>query len=127
MANARKPDNVHLLQGTHQKSRHGNPEDKPQVEIKTPDAPEWLEGKALIEWERICKVLKSSGLLSEADTAVMVQYCLLYSELQTELMEFQAAKHTQLRLCLVELGLTPKARSQITIGGNKKKNDFDDV
>lgn len=127
MANARKPDNVHLLSGTHRKDRHGSPDEKLKVEIKTPDAPEWLSAMALVEWGRICKVLENSGLLSAADVAVLAMYCELWSEFQKDPVEFTGAKYTQLRLCLVELGLTPKARSQITIGKQKDGNAFDDV
>jgi len=131
---ARKSDNVHLLNGTHRPSRHGDPDSKPKVEIKIPSPPEWLEGNALAEWKRICKVLKNSGLLSQAESAVLSQYCLLYGQLQDSVVyaddeskRFNAAQHTQLRLCCVELGLTPKARSQITVGKKKDANSFDDI
>ena len=126
MGNARKPDNVHLLQGTHQKCRHGDPADKPQVKIEVPDAPGYLSGIAKIEWEYICNTLKNSALLSKADITILAMYCELYAEFQIDPREFTAAKYTQLRLCLVELGLTPKARSQITVGKKPDSNPFDD-
>jgi len=131
---ARKADNLHLLNSTYRKDRHGDPDAKPKVEIKIPSPPNWLEGNALAEWKRICKVLKNSGLLSSAETAVLSQYCLLYGQLQDSVVyaddeskRFNAAQHTQLRLCCVELGLTPKARSQITVGKKKDANAFDDI
>jgi len=127
MARARKPDNVHLLQGTHQPCRHGNPDEKPKVEIKIPSPPESLSGVAHAEWLRICDVLKNSGILSDADIGVMAIYCELYAQFQTDPVEFPAAKYTQLRLCMVELGMTPAARSKITVGGGKKENTFADV
>ena len=115
MSNKRKPDNVHLLQSTYKKGRHGTQDQKPKVEKKLPTMPTWLSARAKTEWKRICKVLEDAGILTEADQAVLAQYCMLYAELQTEKTEFQAAKHTQLRLCQVELGMTPSARSKIIV------------
>ena len=115
MANKRIPDNVHLLQGTHRKDRHGTPDKKAKLKTKLPVMPKWLPARAKTEWKRITKVLAKSGLLTEADQAVLAQYCLLYGELAEWKEDFPAAKHTQLRLCQVELGLTPSARSKITV------------
>ncbi|MES0444969.1 MAG: P27 family phage terminase small subunit [Desulfobacterales bacterium] len=122
MANKRIPDNVHLLKRTHQKCRHGDPKSKPKVKSKLPVMPRWLPVKAKAEWKSICKELKDAKILTGADRTILTQYCLLVSELATEKADFQAAKHTQLRLCCVELGLTPSARSRITV----PKDDDDD-
>jgi len=114
MANKRKPDNVHLLSGTHRKDRHGDPREKPKVAGSiTATPPEWLPEAAKVEWKRVVKLMAESGVLTSADTSTLCQYCMLFSELQTDQEEFPAARHTQLRLCAVELGLTPSARSRI--------------
>ena len=126
MANKQRPDNVHLLKGTYRKDRHGKPEEKPQVTdtiSKTP--PRWFPKEAKKEWKRITKIMLSSNVLTNADTSTLSQYCLLYSELQTQLHDFPAARHTQLRLCAVELGLTPSARGRITIPNGNKEPDSD--
>ena len=125
MGNKAKPTNVHLLKGTYRKSRHGKVEEKPQVTDtikRTP--PTWLPKKAKVEWKRIIKVMLNSNVLTNADTSTLSQYCLLYSELQEQKEKFPSGKHTQLRLCAVELGLTPSARGRITIpNGNKEPDD----
>ena len=124
MANKRKADNVHLLKGTFRKDRHGDPKKKPKLKTQLPETPDWLTSSALKEWKRICKVLEKAGVLTEADQTVLSQYCLLVSELQEKLEDFSAVKHTQLRLCQIELGLTPSARSRITVEPNDEGDEF---
>ena len=126
MANKRKPDNVHQLKGTHRKDRHGDPDTKVQLNSKLPKPPPWLPPFAKTEWNRICKVMKAVNVITEADASVLTQYCLLYAEMKKEKTDFQAAKHTQLRMCAIELGLTPIARSKIVVG-KVNRNDFSDI
>ena len=115
MPNPRKPDNIHLLQGTFQPCRHGDPDKKPKVDSRLPSAPEWLPDLARKEWDEVSVKLGKANLLTGVDKTILAQYCLLAAELSEEQYKFTAAKHTQLRLCEVELGMTPKARSQITL------------
>lgn len=126
MANKRKPDNVHQLQGTHRKDRHGDLDTKIQLDSKLPKPPTWLPQFAKKEWQRVCNIMKAVGVITEADASVLTQYCLLYSEMKKVKEEFQAAKHTQLRLCAAELGLTPVSRSKIVVG-KVNRNEFDDI
>lgn len=127
MANKQKPTNIHLLTGTHRKDRHGDPEQKVEIKEQIKTAPDWLPDEAKVEWKRICKALKESGVLTEVDSTILAQYCLLYSELAVERTEFSAAKHTQLRMCMTEMGLTPSSRGKIVVGSKKKGNAFDDI
>ncbi|MCA9913274.1 MAG: P27 family phage terminase small subunit [Anaerolineae bacterium] len=126
MSNKRLPDNVHLLKGTHRKGRHGDPEKKPTVVQTISETPPlWLTKEAKTEWRRIIKVMLNSNVLTNADTSTLSQYCTLFGELQKQKEDFPAAKHTQLRLCAVELGLTPSARSKIVIpNGSEQEDDF---
>ncbi len=126
MANPRIPDNVHKLKGTHRKDRHGDPDTKIQLDGRLPVAPRWMPADARKEWARVCKVMKAVNVITEADSTVLTQYCLLYSEMKREKEEFQAAKHTQLRLCAAELGLTPVSRSKIVVG-KVNRDDFSDI
>jgi len=67
MANKRKPDNVHLLSGTHRKDRHGDPREKPKVAGSiTATPPEWLPEAAKVEWKRVVKLMAESGVLTSA-------------------------------------------------------------
>ena len=124
MANARKPDNLHLLQGTLQPCRHGDPDKKPKPKGKIGDPPEWMSDIAKTEWHRKKKILADAGLLFLADDMIFAQYCLLVEDLQKEQLNFTAAKHTQLRLVQMEMGMTPASRSKITIDTDDDEDDF---
>lgn len=127
MANKRLPDNVHKLRGTLRKDRHGDPSSKPKLKNQIPRMPTWLNANGKAEWKRITKEMKKMGIITNADRTVLAQYCQLYSELVADREEFTAAKHTQLRYCQIELGLTPSARSKITLPGGDEGNPFDDL
>lgn len=126
MANKRLPDNIHRMRGTLIKKRHGDPKTKPQIDPSDMPPPNHLKGDALKEWIRIVGVMEKAKVFTEADRVVLEQYCVLYAEFARLGEEFTAAKHTQLRMCAAELGLTPCARSKITVGsptGGKKNGD----
>lgn len=118
------PKNVHLLHGTHRPDRHGDRDDQ-QIElpIKAPPCPRFLNKEARKEWRRIVRILKDKNVLTELDRAVMAQYCQLWSEMEKMGDEFQAAKHTQLRVCAAELGLTPSSRTSLIPGSSRKKEN----
>ncbi|MGR6997213.1 P27 family phage terminase small subunit [Yinghuangia aomiensis] len=40
-----------------------------------PDTPEWLDGRALDEWNRLIPILDSMGVLSPADGNALAAYC----------------------------------------------------
>ena len=89
-----------------------------RVEAKIPKAPKdrnqhnVLGREGMREWRRITKLLANAKVVAEIDRAVLTQYCVLWEQLLTDLDNFKAAQHTQLRLCAVELGLTPSARAR---------------
>lgn len=124
MANARKPDNIHLLQGTYKPSLHGDPETKPKPKGEIGNPPEWMPELAAEEWNRKKKILSDAGLLRLADEIIFAQYCLLVEDLQTELFKFTAAKHTQLRLLQMEMGMTPASRSKIVLESDEPADEF---
>ncbi len=124
MANTRKADNVHLLEGTFRKDRHGDPKKKPKLKLKLPAMPSWISTDAKKEWKRICKVLENAGILTEADRSTLIQYCILYADLKELQEKFTPPKHAQLRICCCELGLTPSARSKITVDNDDEGDDF---
>ena len=126
MANKRLADNVHKIKGTFQKCRHGDPDAKVKIDTGLPIPPRWLGKDARFEWKRICKVMAKINVITEADASTLSQYCMLYAELKEWKDEFLAAHHTQLRLCAAELGLTPSARSKLTMT-KAKENPFDDI
>lgn len=115
MPQKQKPDNIHLLQGTYRKDRHGEPDKKPRVRSEIPDAPEFLTDEARKEWDYTVEKLEKAGLLTGADKVILSQFCMLAAEFARDGYDFNAAKHTQLRMCQIELGMTPSARSKITV------------
>ena len=123
MGNKRKPDNIHLLKNTYRPDRHGDPKKKLKVNAKFPIQPAWLPKNAKAEWARIKKIMEKSGVITMGDATVFIQYCLLYSEMKDYKEEFPAAKHAQLRVAAAELGLTPVARSKITVT-KEEDNEF---
>ena len=120
MANTRKPDNVHKLNGTYQKHRHGDPETKPAWNEDFPNLPECLDDRARAEWLRLAAIVPA-GVITQTDRAAFSQYCVLWSEFEAKPLEFPAAKHAQLKLVQQELGFTPVSRGKI--GGAPKKQD----
>lgn len=95
--------------------------DDPDVSLKpqVPKAPKDKRGRNVLgpegmrEWRRITKLLANAKIVAEVDRAVLTQYCMLWEQMLTGKDEFKAAQHTQLRLCAVELGLTPSARTRL--------------
>jgi len=115
MANKRIPDNVHLLKGTYRPSRHGDLKRKPKVEKSFPPMPRWLDKTAKEEWQRIKELTKGIGLITQADQTILAMYCTLYSEFVRTGNDFPVGKHTQLRLCALEMGFTPSSRGKVSI------------
>jgi len=124
MANKRKPDNVHRLNGTYNARRHGNPDTKPKWSTDAPTMPEYLDAHAQEEWRRVMREVPG-GVLTKTDTAILAQYCEMYSRFVRHCLgedaSFLAADHTQLRLIQQELGFTPSSRGKI--GGTPKNQD----
>ena len=115
-----KPIPLTLLRGkgTARKTRHGDADDQVQIEPKIPSPPtvgqsQVLGRTGLEEWKHITRILANARVLTEADRMVLTQYCALGEEFLEAPKEFSAAKHTQLRMCEVELGLTPSARMRL--------------
>ena len=123
MANKRKPNAVHKLNGTLRKDRHG---DDGGIEFSgaVPTPPKILKGEALKEWKRVVPELKKIGLLTLFDRMVLCQYCVLTAEFfasQTAGEPLSAAWHNQYKLIQQELGFTPSSRSSLKLPGAKKQ------
>jgi phage terminase small subunit len=125
MPNHRKPASVHKLQGTFQPCRHGGPE--PEIELGEPEIPEWLSPAGVAEWRRICKILVPANYLAKSDAAALGMYCELVSQMSEDPAEFPAAKITQLRMLMGELGLTPASRAKMPAREKPKESPFKDL
>jgi phage terminase small subunit len=78
--------------------------------LGTPAAPKWLECEAKTEWERIVPHLSAARALSETDRSVLASYCVLWGQFERARGDIPAARITQMRLLMIELGITPKSR-----------------
>lgn len=134
MANKRKPNAVHKLNGTHREDRHGSVRD---IEYKSacPVAPDYLCDVALAEWSRITPKLHEIGLVTDLDRMLLAQYCSLTAKFEEverfnrglhdgdeEKKELSAAWHNQYKLIQQELGITPCSRAGLKLPEAKKKD-----
>ena len=125
MAQSRKPDNVHRLNGTYRADKHGDPDTKPDWSTDVPVMPDYLDEYAQEEWNRVMEDAPE-GVLTKTDMIILAQYCVMVSAMVQSCLGdsvFLAADHTQLRLIQQELGFTPISRGKI--GGTAKKPDED--
>ena len=118
MANKAIPLKLLQGKGTNRPTRHGDDGDQVQIEPKIPSPPRVGQSHVLgptgrKEWRRITGILANARVLTEADRMVLTQYCALAEQFLEDPREFKAAQHTQLRMCEVELGLTPSARMRL--------------
>ena len=94
-----------------------------------PPEPDWEDGPALDAWRKWAPGLVSLGVLTEMDWPAFESMCQLHA------VKAEAHKHVytdqramsaylraeqQLRQCMREFGMTPSARSGLSIGAKKK-------
>lgn len=123
----RKPAALHVLNGTYKPGRHGPKDAQQLLPPAELEPPEWLQGVALAEWERITALLRPAQVLTEGDRGILLMSCLLYSdivEMASKQLPVPETKVAQYRLCCSELGLTPAARTKLSVSRGKKENPF---
>jgi P27 family predicted phage terminase small subunit len=72
-----KPTHLKVLSGN--PGKRALPENEPQPTRGEPDPPDWLEGEALAEWNRVVPELAAIGLTALVDRAALVVYCQAWS------------------------------------------------
>lgn len=129
------PTAIKLLEGNPGKRPINKNEPKP--EKRAPNCPTWLEPEAKKEWRRMTKTLEAIGILTQVDATAFAGYCQAYARWR-EAEEF-LSKHgtifktpsgyiqqvpqvsiaqTYLKIMkdfCSEFGLTPAARSRISV------------
>ena len=137
------PTHLKIVKGTVRKDRINSNEPKPKHKI--PRCPEWLSEDAKKIWKRTTAQLKSMGILYEADIDIIVAYCNAVVNYQkaslivdqsgvlikgrrdsvvtNPAVRVQRDAATLIRMLASELGLTPSARSRISL----ESNDADDI
>jgi P27 family predicted phage terminase small subunit len=135
-----KPTHLRILQGN-PSCRPLNRNEPQPPPVETVDPPDYLSGHSRDEWRRIAPCLRNLRLLTQADVPVLAAYCIAYGrwrEAEEALAKFRAEdpvthgllvegrinplvriSRNAARDCLRyagEFGLTPAARSRISVG-----------
>ena len=117
MARPRKPKKLHILQGTDRADRwmaKSDELDLPSGSVGEP--PDYLTEEGLIEWDRLTKDPDYSRVLSPAFRGVLIDYCLLHSEMVTEARGGEAMpsmRRAMLGNLRTQLGITPASQSKV--------------
>lgn len=139
-----KPTALRVLDGNPSKRALNRNEPKPTV--KTPTCPKELSPTAKKEWRRITRELEPLGMLTALDLAGLAAYCALYArwvEAEDKVREIGMLMKTpngypilnpyltvaqaslkQMRGYLQEFGLSPAARSRVTVEQPEKPDEF---
>lgn len=135
-----KPTALKVLNGNPGKRPINKAEPKPQQ--GAPEPPSFLSPEGLREWQRIVPLLDRMGLLTYVDRAMLVVYCEAWSRymaatqvVQEEGVVIESYKGTFvrhpaalvakdaeqiMRQCCSEFGLSPSARSRMTVPGGEE-------
>ncbi|MDB5091804.1 MAG: hypothetical protein JWR09_5798 [Mucilaginibacter sp.] len=120
MVRGRKPKGRHLrlVDGTHRTERHGDAGvareavEKAAIRFGSMERPKYLTGEARLDASR---------------EPAAIAFCELWKELRLAPANFQAAKHSQLRAYMSELGLTDQRNRVLDADKAKTKDEhFDD-
>lgn len=135
---APKPTALKVLQGNPGKRALPKGEPRPAAG-KVPAAPRWLGEEARREWRRVARTLHGAGLLTEADHDALALYCETFASwrraegfvrkngevirtaagnvIQNPYLSIANRAKKDALVLLREFGMTPAARSRISIEG----------
>jgi phage terminase small subunit len=128
MTRGRKPKAPHLrlVTGTHRADRHG---DATKVQEAAASAavrfgplckPKYLKGLASEAWK---KYIEPANLLDASREPAAIAFCELWQEMRRAPTAFKAAKHSQLRAYMGDLGLTDERKRAVDDGKNEVKDE----
>ena len=80
MTRGRKPQPTALRLIKGNPGKRPLPENEPRPAPAAPEMPDWLEGEAAAEWERVVPQLEALGLLAQIHRAVLVTYCTAWAD-----------------------------------------------
>lgn len=135
----RKPTDLKLL--------HGNPgkrqlDDEPKPKKMIPERPKDMDEGAVKIWKKLAPKLSQLGLLTEVDGDSLRNLCQIRSRLEKiyngiaanggELISTEYTKlekqYLQLyRLYAADFGLSPRGRTGLSVGGEKKTSEFENL
>ena len=132
----------HARHGSFRASLHG---ERAVLEAGVPPMPRWLSPSARAEWQRVVRLLKSSGILSVADLGILTAYCTSWGDFKqanehlrqvgttttgskgqlVEHPEVKRAERAEARMITAGrlLGLNPASRLKARIGHSEPVDD----
>jgi len=132
----RKPTALKILHGDYAKNPQNRNASEPLPEVEKPKCPTWLKGEGRKEFGRITDELFSLGVLAKVDRGMIESYCETYrlwretlKDAASEPFVFQTVTGPkenpihrvarnyadQLVKGLIQMGLTPIARSRLNV------------
>lgn len=124
-----KPPHLRLVQGTHRSDRHGSAKQaaagvaKASAAFGPLEMPKHLKGAAKEAWSRY---VAPAAWLDGSRGAAAIAFCELWRELRRAPTQFPAAKHTQLRGYMADLGLTDERKRPVADEPGDRDEHFDD-
>lgn len=142
-----KPTAMKKLQGTYRPDRASKNEPKPPIPERAPYALRHLSDEAQKEWRRIVKALMELGLYTDIDRVALEMYCQAYGDWLYAEKKWRAQgavlisdetgnayqnpwywiankEWEKLRKMLPEFGLTPSARSRLTVDEPEEEDEL---
>ena len=128
MTRGRKPRAPHLrlIEGTHRDDRHGIASKVQEAAANRAarfgplNKPKYLRGFASEAWK---KYIEPANWLDASREPAAIAFCELWQEMRRAPTTFQAAKHSQLRAYMSDLGLTDERKRTVDDGKNEVKDE----
>lgn len=120
----RKPTALKVLAGN--PGKRALPENEPDLPRSAWSAPDYLDGDALVEWERIVPILTACKVLTDGDLQTVIAYCLTVGEMAATARAgdpIRAVTFSHFRSLASELGLTPASRARVQTIQSKEDSD----
>jgi phage terminase small subunit len=117
---------LRVLEGRGKTDRNGQriPVDPFEGDDALPEPPAELTKQAQRTWRHIVRILGDAGVVKSADAYVLAYFCELDRLFWREIDRGKFVSMNgvgQLRMLLVELGMTPSARSRLAISLGKQQ------
>lgn len=124
----RKPDELHVLQGTWTATRHGDPEARVQADGE-PVPSRKLTGPALAYWKRLVPGLVACGVAKARDGEALTAACEWWAAYEAAMIAKDvreaAVAFDRWRTLAAAFGLTPMDRAKLRGPEKPKGGDLD--
>ena len=118
---------------------------EPRPEVKIPDAPEWLNGRARAAWDKYADLLVKNKVLTELDGIAFAALCQCFARwaeaegyiekqglvllsptgfpIPNPYLSVANRAMEQIRSFLIEFGMTPSSRSKVRVAWSGANDD----